>query len=56
MLPDCSVKDVPDRSGYPPYGEGGRSVAGENPVVWVTEFYATPFDRLVRKEPENSWR
>ena len=40
--------------GYPPYGEGGGSVAGENPVVWVTEFYATPFDRLVRKEPENS--
>ena len=23
-------------------------------MVWVTEFYATPFDRLLRKEPENS--
>ena len=37
--------------GYPPYGDGGGSVAGENPVVWVTEFYATPFDRLIRREP-----
>ena len=40
--------------GYPPYGEGSGSVAGENPVVWVTEFYVTPFDRLLRKEPETS--
>ena len=40
--------------GYPPYGNGGGSVAGENPVVWVTEFYVTPFDRLLRREPENS--
>ncbi len=40
--------------GYPPYGDGGGSVVGENPVVWVTEFYVTPFDRLLRKEPENS--
>ncbi len=40
--------------GYPPYGNGGGSVAGENPVVWVTEFYVTPFDMLIRKEPENS--
>ena len=40
--------------GYPPYGNGGGMVAGENPVVWVTEFYVTPFDRLLRKEPENS--
>ena len=39
---------------YPPYGEGSGSVAGENPVVWVTEFYVTPFDRLLRKEPEAS--
>ena len=27
--------------GYPPYGEGSGSVAGENPVVWVTEFYGS---------------
>ena len=40
--------------GYSPYGEGGGSVGGENPVVWVTEFYVTPFDRLIRREPENS--
>ena len=26
----------------------------KNPVVWVTEFYVTPFDMLIRKEPENS--
>ena len=40
--------------GYPPSGDGGGSVAGENPVVWVTEFYVTAFDRLLRKDPENS--
>ena len=38
----------------PPYGDGGGSVSGENPVFWVVEFYATPFDMLIRKEPENS--
>ena len=36
------------------YGNGGGMVAGENPVVWVTEFYVTPFDLLLRKEPEKS--
>ena len=40
--------------GYPPYGDGGGSVAGENPVVWITEFFVTPFDWLLRREPENS--
>ena len=40
--------------GYPPYGDGGGSVLGESPVVWVTEFFVTPFDLLIRREPENS--
>ena len=40
--------------GYPPYGDGGGSVVGENPVVWITEFFVTPFDLLIRREPENS--
>ena len=39
---------------YPPYAEGGGSVSGENPVFWVVEFYATPFDMLIRDEPERS--
>ena len=39
---------------YPPYGDGGGSVSGENPVFWVVEFYVTPFDMLIRKEPESS--
>ena len=24
------------------------------PIVWLTEFHVTAFDRLLRKEPENS--
>ena len=39
---------------YPPYANGGGSVSGENPVFWVVEFYATPFDMLIREEPESS--
>ena len=39
---------------YPPYADGGGSVSGENPVFWVVEFYATPFDMLIRDEPERS--
>ena len=29
----------------PPYAESGGGVAGEAPVIWVTELYLTPFDR-----------
>ena len=31
----------------PPYSDGGGGVAGENPTVWVVEFFVTPFDWLV---------
>ncbi len=46
--------DDPPWWSYPPYGDGGGSVSGENPVFWVVEFYATPFDMLIRQEPESS--
>ena len=35
----------------PPYSDGGGGVAGENPTVWVIEFYVTPFDWLVLDFP-----
>ena len=35
----------------PPYSDGGGGVAGENPTVWVVEFYVTPFDWLVLEFP-----
>ena len=38
----------------PPYAEGGGGVAGENPTISVTEFYVTPFDRLVWNSEEES--
>ena len=38
----------------PPYGDGGGSANGENPTVWVVEFYVTAFDMLLWKEPESS--
>jgi hypothetical protein len=39
---------------WPPYAEGGGSALGEAPSVAVTEFYVTPFDRLVWNSPEES--
>ncbi len=30
---------------FPPYGEGGGGVFGENPTISVIELYVTPFDR-----------
>ena len=38
----------------PPYGEGGGGLFGENPLVAVTEFYVTAFDRLDWESPDNS--
>ena len=35
----------------PPYSDGGGGVAGENPIVWVVEFYVTPFDWLILEFP-----
>lgn len=38
----------------PPYAEGGGEVFSEAPVISVTEFFLTPFDRLVWNSPEES--
>ena len=38
----------------PPYGDGGGGLFGENPLVAVTEFYVTAFDRLDWESPDNS--
>ena len=38
----------------PPYAEGGGGAFGENPTLSVTEFYVTPFDRLVWNSQEES--
>jgi hypothetical protein len=39
---------------WPPYAEGGGGARGEAPSVAVTEFYVTPFDRLVWNSSEES--
>ena len=39
---------------YPPYTDGGGGSFGENPTISVTEFYVTPFDRLIDNSPEES--
>ena len=39
---------------YPPYTDGGGRSFGENPTISVTEFYVTPFDRLVYNSPEEN--
>ena len=36
-----------------PYAYGGVGAVGENPVVWIVEFYITPFD-LLDMDPANS--
>ena len=38
----------------PPFARGGGGVFGENPAIWVTEFYVTCFDRLDHLSPEES--
>lgn len=38
----------------PPYAEGGGEVFSEAPAISVTEFFITPFDRLVWNSPEES--
>ena len=53
-LPFLEWWDDPLWWSHPPYADGGGSVTGENPLFWVVEFYATPFDMLIRQEPENS--
>ena len=53
-LPFLESWDGPLWWSHPPYADGSGAVTGENPVFWVVEFYATPFDMLIRKEPESS--
>lgn len=38
----------------PPFAQGGGSVFGENPTVWIVEFYVTSFDHLHHLSPEES--
>ena len=38
----------------PPYAEGGGASFGAQPTLSVTEFYVTPFDRLIWNSPEES--
>ena len=38
----------------PPFARGGGSVSGENPTVWIVEFYVTCFDHLHHLNPEES--
>ena len=38
----------------PPFADGGGSVVGENPAIWITEMYVTPFDRLIPANQEES--
>ena len=40
----------------PPFGDGGGSVQGENPVFWVTEFYLTPFAHFEYEDQQASAR
>ena len=49
-IPTLNAPDVLRHTGgfswtvFPPYGEGGGGVAGENPTVSVIELYVTPYD------------
>ena len=38
----------------PPFARGSGGVYGENPTVWVSEFYVTCFDRLHHLDPDES--
>ncbi len=53
-LVDQSHYDDEDWFNLPPYAEGGGASFGEHPTLSVTEFYVTPFDRLIWNSPEES--
>lgn len=38
----------------PPFADVGGATYGENPTVWMTEMYVTPFDRLVPDSAEET--
>ena len=52
--PHVFVHGGVEKSWYmnPPFLDGGGGTAGENPVISVTEFYVTTYDRFVRNSPE----
>ena len=43
--------EPPDWMVRPPFARGGRGVFGENPTVWLIEFFVTSFDRLHHLSP-----
>ncbi len=53
-LVDQSVYNDEDWFNLPPYAEGGGASFGAHPTLSVTEFYVTPFDRLIWNSPEES--
>ena len=53
-LPFDEIEKPVDWMVHPPFARGGGSVFGENPTIWVTEFYVTCFDLLDHLNPENS--
>ena len=53
-LPAQSAYNDEDWFQRPPYAEGGGASFGEQPTLSVTEFYVTPFDRLIWNSPEES--
>ncbi len=53
-LVDQSLYNDEDWFNLPPYAEGGGASFGEHPTLSVTEFYVTPFDRLIWNSPEES--
>ena len=53
-LHDYSGYNAEDWFQQPPYVEGGGASFGAQPTLSVTEFYVTPFDRLIWNSPEES--
>ena len=53
-LADQSVYNDEDWFNLPPYAEGGGASFGAHPTLSVTEFYVTPFDRLIWNSPAES--
>ena len=53
-LPFDETEQPVDWMVQPPFARGGGGVFGENPTIWVTEFYVTCSDLLDHLNPENS--
>ena len=49
-----TVSEWPDWMEQLPYADGGGAVVDSQPILWLVEFFVTPFDRLIWNDQEQT--